>query len=64
MTTLSYTIKPLQNGFLVEDAYRLTDPNKDAYDGYSYKQKKYMYADWAGVVEFVNSNPIAIPQAD
>lgn len=58
--TFSYIIRPLENGYIVEHSYKV--PATKEYDGWTYK--KYVYADWAGVVEWIGSNPIAIPQAD
>jgi hypothetical protein len=59
MITREYEITPLENGYLVEHSYKLpTDINNE----FNYKYKKYMFADWNGVVDWIKNNPIVIPQ--
>jgi hypothetical protein len=60
MITREYEITPLENGYLIEHAYKVPSTDKDLQ--WDYKYKKYMFADWVGVVAWINDNPITIPQ--
>lgn len=58
-------ITPLQNGYLVEYAYReMVNPTAtDSYDKYEYRREKYMFGTWDEVVTYVQSTPLAVPPA-
>ena len=59
MITREYEITPLENGYLVEHAYKEPAADKDM--TWDYKYKKYMFGSWTEVVAWVNDNPITIP---
>ena len=62
MIIKDYEISPLENGYLIECCYKTPALDKDF--SWEYKYKKYMFADWEGVVGWVKDNPISIPQED